>query len=91
MLQLRKHEGKRGRTVAETGEALRFSVVGLLAGLACCVVGTAAAGDSANFKTLRLEGNGVRWQTAAKGQQRVLSYAIVSKDVEFAALATAGG
>src|SRR5438477_512632 len=67
-----------------TGEALRFSVFGLFAGLLSCTIGAAAAGDSASFKTLRLEGNGVRWQVAAKGQQRVLSYAIVAQDVEFA-------
>jgi matrixin len=48
------------------------------------------AGDSASFKTLRLEGNGVRWQSAAKGQQRVLSYAIVAQDVEFAGARNCG-
>jgi hypothetical protein len=69
---------------------LRFPVVGLLAGLVCCAVGTAAAGDSASFKTLRLEGNGVRWQTAAKSQPRVLSYAIVAQDVEFAGARNCG-
>jgi hypothetical protein len=69
---------------------LRISVVGLLAGLVCCVVGTATAGDSASFKTLRLEGNGVRWQTAAKGRQRVLSYAIVAQDIEFAGARNCG-
>jgi hypothetical protein len=53
-------------------------------------VGTAAAGDSASFKTLRLEGSGVRWQTAAKPQQRVLSYAIAAQDVEFAGARNCG-
>jgi hypothetical protein len=48
------------------------------------------AGDNASFKTLRLEGNGVRWQAVAKGQQRVLSYAIVAQDVEFAGARNCG-
>jgi hypothetical protein len=48
------------------------------------------AGDSTSFKTLRLEGNGVRWQSAAKSQQRVLSYAIVTQDVEFAGARNCG-
>ena len=69
---------------------MRFSIFGLFAGLVCCAVGAAAAGDSASFKTLRLEGNGVRWQTAAKGQQRVLSYAIVAQDVAFAGARNCG-
>lgn len=50
----------------------------------------AVAGDSASFKTLRLEGNGVRWHTTAKGQQRVLSYAVVTKDTEFAGARNCG-
>lgn len=62
---------------------LRFTVVGLFAGLLSCAVGAAAAGDVASFKTLRLEGNGVRWQSPAKDQPRVLSYAIVAENVEF--------
>jgi Matrixin len=69
---------------------LRFSTFGLFTGLFSCAIGAAAAGDSASFKTLRLEGNGVRWQTAAKGQQRVLSYAIISQDVEFAGARNCG-
>ena len=69
---------------------MRIVVVGLLAGLIACAVGTAAASDSASFKTLRLEGNGVRWQSPAKGQQRVLSYAIVAQDVEFAGARNCG-
>ena len=39
---------------------------------------------------MRLEGNGVRWQLAAKGQQRVLSYAVVNQDVEFAGARNCG-
>ena len=58
-------------------------VVGLLAGLAPCAVGVAVAGDLASFKPLRLEGNGVHWQSPAKGQPRVLSYAVVAENVEF--------
>jgi hypothetical protein len=69
---------------------LRFPVIGLLAGLVCCGIGGAAAEDVASFKTLRLEGNGVRWQLAAKGQRRVLSYAVVSQDMEFAGARNCG-
>src|SRR5262245_65905239 len=81
MLQLRKHEGRaaQGR---RTGEELRFPVIGLLAGLVCCGIGGAAAEDVASFKTLRLEGNGVHWQLAAKGQRRVLSYWVVHQELE---------
>jgi matrixin len=69
---------------------LRFSIVGLLAGLVFCGVGAAVAGDSASFKTLRLEGNGVRWQTAGNTPQRILSYAIVTQNVEFAGARNCG-
>jgi len=62
---------------------LKFTVVGLFAGLLSCAVGAATAGDVASFKTLRLEGNGVRWQSPTKDQPRVLSYAIVAENVEF--------
>jgi hypothetical protein len=48
------------------------------------------AGDNVSFKTLRLEGSGVRWQSAAKGQPRVLSYAVVTHDVEFAGARNCG-
>ena len=48
------------------------------------------ADDSASFKPLRLDGNGVRWQVAAKGQPRVLSYALVTQDVEFAGARNCG-
>jgi hypothetical protein len=41
------------------------------------------AGDLANFKPLRLEGNGVHWQSPDKDQPRVLSYAVVTGNVEF--------
>ena len=83
-------EERRNPPPRRTGDALRFSVFGLFAGLLSCTIGAAAAGDSASFKTLRLEGNGVRWQVAAKGQQRVLSYAIVAQDVEFAGARNCG-
>jgi Matrixin len=72
------------------GKLLRFPVAGLLAGLVVCAVGSAVADDSASFKALRLEGNGVRWQSAAKGQQRILSYAIAALDVEFAGARNCG-
>jgi hypothetical protein len=83
LLQPRKHEGSAAASAAGTGDALRISVVGLLAALVVCGAGTAAADDGASFKTLRLDGSGVRWQSAAKGQPRVLTYAIVAQDVAF--------
>jgi Matrixin len=69
---------------------LRYPVIGLLTGLVCCGIGQATADDGASFKTLRLEGNGVRWQLAAKGHQRVLSYAVVKEDMEFAGARNCG-
>jgi Matrixin len=69
---------------------LRFPVIGLLAGLLCCGIGRAAADDGASFKTLRLEGNGVRWQLVPNGQQRSLSYAVVTEDMEFAGARNCG-
>jgi len=69
---------------------LRYSVIGLLTGLLCCGIARATADDGASFKTLRLEGNGVRWQLAAKGQQRVLSYAVVKEDMVFAGARNCG-
>jgi hypothetical protein len=53
-------------------------------------MGLAAADDAVSFKTLRLEGNGVRWQLAAKGQSRVLTYAVVAQDTEFAGARNCG-
>jgi hypothetical protein len=53
-------------------------------------MGRAAADDAASFKTLRLEGNGVRWQLAAKGHNRVLTYAVVTQDMEFAGARNCG-
>jgi hypothetical protein len=47
-------------------------------------VAAAAASDSGAFKTLRLEGNAVRWQLAAQGQAPVVSYSVVTQDVAFA-------
>jgi len=64
-------------------------VIGLYAGLFCCGIASATADDGASFKTLKLEGNGVRWQ-AAKGQQRALSYAVVTQDMEFAGARNCG-
>jgi hypothetical protein len=53
-------------------------------------MGSAGAEEGASFKTLRLEGNGVHWQLAAKGQQRRLSYAVVTTDMEFAGARNCG-
>jgi hypothetical protein len=69
---------------------LKFVIFGLLAGLLCCGTGSVAADDGASFKTLKLEGNRVHWQSAAKGQQRVLSYAVVTQDMEFAGARNCG-
>jgi len=69
---------------------LKYPVVCLLAGLLCSAGATAASSDSASFRTLRLEGNGVRWHTTLKGQQRILTYAIVAQDAEFAGARNCG-
>ena len=53
-------------------------------------MGRAAADDAASFKTLRLEGNGVRWQLAAKGHSHALTYAVATADVEFAGARNCG-
>ena len=44
----------------------------------------AAAGEGGAFKTLRLEGNAVRWQLAAHGRTFVVTYSVVAQDVAFA-------
>jgi hypothetical protein len=49
-------------------------------------VAAAAAGESGGFKTLRLEGNAVRWQLTAQGQPLVVSYSVVAQDVAFGGL-----
>ena len=41
----------------------------------------AAASEGGAFKTLRLEGNAVRWQLAAQKQALVVSYSVVAQDV----------
>src|SRR5262245_19968859 len=100
----RKHEGKRGgagrrdggvsgiggQRPSGTGEALRLPVIALLAGVLCCGMGRAAADDAASFKTLRLEGNWVRWQLPAKGHSHALTYAVATEDVEFAGARNCG-
>jgi hypothetical protein len=63
---------------------LKVRAAGLLAGVVCCTVAAAAAGEGGTFKTLRLEGNGVRWQLAAQGQALVVAYSVVTRDVAFA-------
>jgi len=62
----------------------------LLTGLICCVIGTATAGESTSFKTLRLEGNAVRWQVPVGGKARILTYAVAVNDVEFAGARNCG-
>jgi hypothetical protein len=69
---------------------LKFPVVGLLAALVVGAVGTAVADDNASFKPLRLDGSGVRWQVATKSLPRVLTYALVTQDVEFAGARNCG-
>jgi hypothetical protein len=61
---------------------LKKAMAGLLAGLVCSVAGAVAADEAVSFKTLRLEGNGVRWKAAA-GQTRVVTYAIVARAMSF--------
>jgi hypothetical protein len=43
-----------------------------------------------SFKTLRLEGNGVRWQIPASGQARVVTYGVAEQDVQFAGARNCG-
>jgi hypothetical protein len=63
---------------------LKIRAAGLLVGVICCFVAAAAASEGGAFKTLRLEGNGVRWQPAAHGQVPVVvSYSVVTQDVAF--------
>jgi hypothetical protein len=44
-------------------------------------VGTASAAENAAFRPLRLEGNAVRWQAAAKAQPVVVSYSLVTQEL----------
>jgi hypothetical protein len=60
---------------------VKATLVGLLAGLACCAASVAEAGESA-FKVLKLEGNAVHWRTAAV-PRRVISYSVVTQEVGF--------
>jgi hypothetical protein len=62
----------------------------LAAGLACGTFGPAVAGEAADFKTLRLEGNSVRWQAPANGQARTITYGVAVRDVEFAGARNCG-
>jgi hypothetical protein len=61
---------------------LRFAFTSVLAGLVCCTLGAAAADEVASFKPLKLDGNGVRWQLAAKGQPPAISYSVVAETVD---------
>jgi hypothetical protein len=47
-------------------------------------------GQSISFKTLRLEGNSVRWQVPVDGLARTVTYAIATQDVEFAGARNCG-
>ena len=67
----------------DTGDTLKKTVAGLLAGLVCSVAGAVTADEAVSFKTLRLEGNGVRWHVAAVGQTRLITYAIVAREMSF--------
>lgn len=46
-------------------------------------MGSAAAEEGGSFKTLKLEGNGVRWKSAADGEPRTISYGVVTGEIEF--------
>ena len=52
--------------------------------------GAAEAGDTASFKTLRLDGNAVRWHSTVKGTRRFLSYAVVAGNTEFSGARNCG-
>ena len=64
--------------------------IGLLAGMLCCAMGAASAGELASFKTLRLEGNGVRWHTPAGKPGPVVTYSVVAQEMEFAGARNCG-
>jgi hypothetical protein len=53
-------------------------------------MGGAIASESASFKTLRLEGNGVRWQSSASGQPRIVTYSVAVGDMAFAGARNCG-
>jgi hypothetical protein len=54
------------------------------------LAGPASAGQSISFKTLKLEGNGVRWQMPANGLPRTVTYAVAAHDVEFSGARNCG-
>lgn len=58
-------------------------VVGLVAGLILCAIGSAWAADVASFKPLKLEGNSVRWFKKDQNGRIALSYSLVTHDVDF--------
>jgi matrixin len=62
---------------------LQARVAGLLGGLLFCATAAVAGGEIGAFKTLRLEGNAVRWQLPAQGRGLVVSYSVVVQDVAF--------
>jgi len=69
---------------------LKLSVAGLFAGFYCCALAAAAAGESVSFKTLRLEGNGVRWLAPADGQPRIVTWGIATQDAAFSGARNCG-
>lgn len=62
----------------------------MAAGILCGAIGAALAGEAVSFKTLRLEGNGVRWQGPAKGWVRTVTFGIVVRDATFAGARNCG-
>jgi hypothetical protein len=48
------------------------------------------AGEANSFKTLRLEGNGVRWQVPANGHARTITYGVAGQEVEFSGARNCG-
>jgi Matrixin len=62
---------------------LKAMVAGLLAGLACCVLNSAASGETPSFKVLKLEGHPVQWRGKVAKEGKVVTYAVVAQDVTF--------
>lgn len=63
---------------------MKLCVAAWVAGLLCAIMGFSAVAEEARiFKTLRLEGNGVRWKAPGGGEPRTVSYGIATGDIEF--------
>jgi hypothetical protein len=60
---------------------LKAPVAGLLAGLAFCILSSAAEGETPSFKILKLDGNAVQWRGMVA--KKAVTYAVVEQDATF--------